>query len=201
MRSMLAVALLLSLPGMVQAQEPLPREEALKAAFRVCLDLPKMLDTPIPTDPDVKRPVGVHADNRGLMVLPESKLSLVDVAKGGLEALPVGQLWLLRLVPVVASQPAKAEQLKIVTFGGDKEPTTVALCALGIRKAADGKPELLVYGKGKEPLLHAALAKISGDGKQANPIEVSAEQQGDGALVTLKILGAYTATFPVGVSE
>jgi len=199
MRTVLAVVMILAGYCAAQAQEALSREEALKAAFRLCSDLPKMLDTPIPTDPDVKRPVGVHADNRGLLILPESKLALDAVAKAGPEAAPIGQLWLLKIVPVVGGQPVKADRLRIVSVSGDKENAPVALCALGVRKGAEGRPELLVYGKGKEPLLRVALTQISE--KQENPIEVSAEQQGDGAMLTLKILGKFSASFPVGTSE
>ena len=202
MRAMLTAVLFLAGLSVAQAQEALPRDEALKAAFQLCRDLPKMLDTPIPTDPDVKRPVGVHADKRGLMILPESKLSLDAVAKAGPDAVSIGQLWLLRIAPVVGGQPAKAEQMHMVSFSGgsgDNENVTVALCALGVRKGADGRPELLVYGKDKGPLLHVALTPISD--KQQNPIEVSAEQQGDGAMLTLKILGKFTAGFAVGTAE
>jgi len=199
MRTVLAAVMMLAGCCVAQGQEKLSREESLKAAFRLCSDLPKMLDTPIPTDPDVKRPVGVHADQRGLLVLPESKLSLDAVAKAGPEAVSIGQLWLLKIVPVVGGQPAKPDQLRTVSVKGDKEETTVALCALGVRKGAEGRPELLVYGKDKEPLLHVALTQISE--KQENPIEISAEQQGDGAMLTLKILGKFSASFPVDASE
>jgi hypothetical protein len=201
MRTMLTVALVLAGCCLARAQEPLPRDEALKAAFQLCHDLSKMLDTPIATDPDVKRPVGIRADDRGLMVLPESKLSLDVFAKAGADVAPVGQLWLLKAVPVVEGQPAKAEKLKMVSVdGGDLGSLTVALCALGVRKGANGQPELLVYGKDKQPLLHVALMSVSGPAKE-DPIEVSAQPQGDGAVVTLKILGKYTADIPLALSE
>ena len=199
MRAILAAVLFLAGLSLAPGQEALPRDEALKAAFRLCRDLPKMLDTPIPTDPDVKRPVGVHGDNRGGLILPESKLRLETVAKAGPEAAAIGQLWLLKVVPVVGGQPAKADQLQLVTVSGDQETAAVALCALGVRQGADGRPELLVYGKDKAPLLHVALTPISD--KQENPIEVSAEQQGDGALLTLKILGQYSASLAVSICD
>ena len=199
MRAILAAVLLLAGSSMSQGQEALPRDEALKVALDLCRDLPKMLETPIPTDPDVKRPVGIRADNRGLMILPESKLSLDAVAKAGADAASIGQLWLLKIVPVVGEQPAKTDKLQMVPLGGDKESPSVALCALGVRKGADGRPELLVYGKDKEPLLHVALTQISV--KQENPIEVSAEPEGDGAKLMLKILGKYSTSFAVRILE
>lgn len=199
MRAILAAMLFLVGFSLAQGQEALPRDEALKAAFQLCRDLPKMLDTPIPTDPDVKRLVGVHGDNRGLLILPESKLGLEAVAQAGPEAVSIGQLWLLKIVPVVGGQPAKADQLQMVTVSGDQENAAVALCALGVRQGAEGQPELLVYGKDKEPLLHVVLTPISD--KQENPIEVSAEQQGDGAMLTLKILGKYSASLAVSICD
>jgi len=199
MRVILAATLFLAGFSAAQAQEALPREEALKAAFQLCRQLPKMLETPIPTDPDVKRPVGVYTENRGLMILPESKLSLNAVTNAGAKATPIGQLWMLRVVPVVAGQLASTDQLRMVDVNIDQEDVTAVLCALAVRKGADGKPELLIYGNDKKPLLQAALSDISE--KQENAIEVSAERQGDTGTVTLKILGKYTANFAVGANE
>jgi hypothetical protein len=199
MRLMLVSAFVLAGFSVAQAQDAIPREDALKAAFFVCRDLPKMLETPIPTDPDVKRPVGVHADHRGLMILPECKLSPDTIAKAGTAVAPLGQLWTLRVFPLVDGQPASNDQLRMVDVNTDQETLSAALCALGVRKGSDGKPELLIYGKGKEPLVHVPLTAISE--KQENPIEVSAERQGNTGTVTVKILGKYQASFTVGANE
>jgi hypothetical protein len=171
----------------------------LKIAVQLCRDLPKMLATPIPTDPDVKRPVAVHGDNRGLMVLPEAKLRVADLAKAGSEVVPVGQLWLLKVSPTVAGQAVKAEKLQTVNLGEENQGFAPSLCALGVRKAADGRLELLIYGKEKEPLLHAPLAPISE--KQADPITVSVTPSGDGLALELKILGSYTASVPLALAD
>ena len=199
MRFLLAAVLVLASLSAVRAQEALPRDEALKIACQLCRNVPKMLATPIATDPDVKWPVGIRGDNRGLLVFPETKLRLAEFAKAGTEVMPVGQLWLLKVTPVVAGQPARADKLLLVNVDGDQTGVTPALCALGVRKAADGRLELLVYGKDKEPLLHTPLMPLSGE--QADPIAVSVSLEGDGLLITLKILGKYTASFPAGLSE
>lgn len=195
MRVILTGAMILASVGVAAAQEAVSREEALKAAFAACRDLPQMLATPIPTDPDVKRPIAIHADNRGVMILPESKLCVAGLAKAGSEVVPLGQLWMLKTVPVVAGQPIKSDKLKFVTIGD----LSVALCALGVHRTADGKLELLVYGKDKEPLARATVTESPG--KQENPIELSTEQQGDGALLTLKILGKYSASLQAAVCD
>lgn len=195
MKKLLLLASLLVGLGSATAQQSVPREDALKAAFLLCADLKQMLSTPIPTDPDVKRPVAVRADERGGMVLPETKLSAETVVKAGKEVVPVGQLWLRRVVPVCDGQPAKLEKLHTVTVGNGDRSAAVILCALGVRKNAEGKLELLVYGKDKEPLLAAPLKPITTP--QENPIELSSEPQADGAAVTLRVVGKYEATFSV----
>jgi hypothetical protein len=194
MNNVILLAALLAGVSMAPAQQSVPREESLKAAFAASLDLKQMLNTPIPTDPDVKRPSVVRAGDRGAMVLPESKLSAEALAKAGKEVVPIGQFWMRKITLQCEGQAARPDKLQIVTVLG-REETTVALCALGVRKDTDGKLELLVYGKDKEPLLRTPLKTISSP--QDNPIEMTGEQQGEGALVTLRILGKYEACFTV----
>lgn len=199
MKSLLFAALLLTVFGVVRAQEPLPRDEALKAAFQLCQDLEQLLDTPIPTDPDVKRAVGVHGDKRGLIVLPEARLATADLAKPGSTPIAIGQMWMLRLVPLANEQPIKSEKLKTVSFKGEHSDATVTQFTLAVGKGADGQPELLIFGKDKEPAFRTALVKTAE--QQDDPIEISAVLQGNGAAITLKIQGKYTASFSVGAAD
>ena len=178
-----------------QAQEQLPRQEALKYAFILSANLAEMLKTPIPTDPDVKRPVALHDGDYGGMVLPETKLSAEAFSKAGKDVAPVGQLWLLKLVPMNDGQPVPASKLRMVQARSEDAQATVPCCALGVRKNADGALELLVYGKDKEPVLRAPIHAISRD--QENPIEMSAERKDDGGHITLRFLGKYETTFMV----
>ena len=83
MKTTTIAAVLLTGVLAVQAQERLPREEALKYAFIVSANLKEMLNTPIPTDPDVKRPVALRDGDYGGMVLPEAKLTAEKLAKAG----------------------------------------------------------------------------------------------------------------------
>ena len=171
------------------AQQSLPREEMLRAAFMLTADLKQMLSTPIPTDPDVKRPVAMREGPRGMLVLPETKLSAETFAKAGKEVVPLGQLWLRQL----SLEGVKPDQLHQVTVKRGDSDETAILCALGARRDASGKWELVIYGKTTTPLLTAPLKAISAT--QENPIEISAELQGSSALVTLKIAGKFEASF------
>src|ERR1035441_1236714 len=114
MKRTLVVAVLLTGLLAVRAQEQLSREEALKYAFFASSDLKEMLKTPIPTDPDIKRPVAVKDDKHGGMVLPEAKLSADTFAKAGKEATSVGQLWLVKLAPVNEGDVVSKSRLRMV---------------------------------------------------------------------------------------
>ncbi len=193
-KTLLFATLAISL-AVAHAQESVPREQLLKVALADSLDLKQMLDTPIPTDPDVKRPVAVREGDRGCMVLPETKLALDSLVKADKEVVPVGQLWMRKLVPQRDNQAIESDKLRIVTVvTGDKSETAV-LCALAVRNSAEGKLELLVYGKGREALLHLPLKPMTATAD--NPIELSAQAQGEGAVLTLELLGKYTASFTV----
>jgi hypothetical protein len=197
-RIIIAPVLLAGLLAM-QAQERLSREEALKYAFFASSDLKEMLKTPIPTDPDIKRPVALKDGDHGAMVLPEAKLSADTFANASKEVASVGQLWLVKLAPVNEGQVVSKTKLRTVRVrAGDQEGDAVC-CALGVCKDPNRGLELLIYGKDKEPVTRVAMKSISG--QQDNPIEVSAERKDDSGVLTLKFLGKYEATFSVTEAE
>jgi hypothetical protein len=158
-----------------------------------------MLNTPIPTDPDVKRPVGVKDGDYGGMVLPEAKLSADTFANAGQDAKSVGQLWLRGLAPMNAGEVVPASKLRIVHVNAMGQEADAVCCALGVCKDANGGLELLIYGKDKEPVTRAALKSISS--QQDNPVDLSAERKDDSGVLTLKFLGKYEATFSVTAPE
>jgi hypothetical protein len=180
----------------VPAQEQLSRSEAIKYAFIVSANLGEMLKTPIPTDPDVKRPVAARDGEHGAMVLPESKLSLTAFAKPGKEGVAVAQLWLLKLVPMNGRQPVPADKLRLVNVTSEGGDAKVPCCALAVRNQPDGDTlELLVYGKDKKRVLTVPLKSISRP--QEDVVEIVAERKEDGGLLTLRFLGKYEASFMV----
>ncbi len=195
MKQIIFITTVIASLAAAQAQEQLSRQDSLKYAFVVSADLAAMLKTPIPTDPDVKRPVALHDGDYGGMVLPECKLRAEVFSKAGKEVAPVGQLWLLKLVPMNDGQAVPASKLRMVEASSEEGRATVPCCALGVRKTADGALELLVFGKDKEPVLRAPVKTISR--QQEDPIEMSAERKDDGGLITLRFLGKYEASFMV----
>lgn len=185
--------------SLAQAQSSASREESLKAAFALSADLSQMLNTPIPTDPDVKRPVAVREGERGALAMPECKLTPETLAKVGKDVVPVGQLWLRKVTLQSEGRAIRDTKLQVVEIATGQQTASVSLHALAVQKNADGKLQLLIFGKDKEPILTVPLKEIST--KQESPIEMTGTQQGDGAELTLKIVGKYEASFSVGSSE
>jgi hypothetical protein len=197
-RTLIAAAFLPVLLA-VRAQERMPRDDALKAALFASADLKEMLNTPIPTDPDIKHPVGVVDDDRPALVLPEFELSADSFAKAGKEPSPVGQLWLHKLVPENGGQRVPPPKLHTVLVHAMEAETDAACCALGVSKSENGGLELLIYSKDKEPVTRAAMKSISV--RQENPIEISAERKDHSELITLKFLGNYEGTFTLSAPD
>ncbi len=201
MTKFIVIALLVCTCTMARAQDRVPREQCLKIACQLSVDLKQLLDTPIPTDPDIKRSVAVAREEHGGLVMPETRLSADTLAKAGKEPVAIGQLWLHKIVPLRDGQPVKHEELRMLTVGPADNPRTTARCVLAVQKNAGGKLELLVIGKEKKPLLTLPIkenaAAVPGD----LPIDISAIVKDETATVTLTIAGKYEASFEVGGAE
>jgi hypothetical protein len=195
MKQTTVLTILLGALSVVSAQERLSQEEALKYATIVSADAKQLKGTPIPTDVDTKKPVAVREEDFGGMVLPQKNLTAESLAKAGKEVTPVGQLWLYQLTPMKDGEAIGADKLRLATLNADGTEVKAPQCALGVRRTEAGTLELLVFGKGKEPLLTAPLKAI--DTKQEMPLDITAVRESESGKLTLKILGKYQASIHV----
>lgn len=189
------VALLSASASLVSAQEVLPREEAMKYAFAAALHEPASMAAPIKVDADLKRPFVGYEGDYGVLALPETKLSPAVFQSATTAVIPVGQLWLRKLTPIARGSAVDTYELQMVNIRHEGEELRVPLCLLGTRKTASGSLELLVYGKGKEPLLTVPLKPLTRT--QSMPIEVTGQQESDSGTLRVHILGRYQAEIPV----
>ncbi len=195
MKQFVLIAALLAGLSSASAQERLSREEALKFAFIVSLDLKQLQGTPIPSDPDIKRPVVFRDGDYGCLLLPETKLTAEVLGKAGKEPLLIGQLWLRKLAPMLEGKPVDVARLRMAKVKNEEGSATVPQCALAVRRDGGGNLELLVFGKDMEPVLRAPIKAVTGS--KEYPIDMSAEKKDDGGLITLNILGKYETSFMV----
>jgi hypothetical protein len=174
------------------AQQPIAFEEAQKAARKLAESAP-VSDAPFAVTPDTSKPQGIKADRRGLIVLPDQKLSAELLAAANAAITPVGQLWTLRLNVASNGQPTAADRLRLIKITDNETTREVQLYYLGATKNAQGALELVVFGKEKEPLLRVPLSKGEAV-RQEFPIEVSGAKNDDrSGTLTLRIFGEYTA--------
>jgi len=199
MKRLIALANILILIGSgiyANAQEPVPRRDAVRLATYLNFDLSVFDTTPIPSDADVKRPVAYREGEYAALIVPESKLNPETFVNAGSKAIvPVGQIWMHKIVPTKNGEAISGDSFKTMPVTIRDETYNVMLCLLGARKKSDNTMELLIFGKDKEPLLTVPLIKT--ESKQDFPIEADVQRVDNSAKVILKIVGKYQATFEV----
>ncbi len=196
--TLLATALLAGLAvtaTSARAQDILPREEAMQLALAATLQAPTSMDTPIQVDADLKRPLAGHDGEYGLLILPETKLTAAVIEAAGKQPIPLGQLWLRKLTPMCDGSPVDTSRLQLVSVRHDGEAMRVPLCVLGARKTEAGALELVVYSKGKEPLVRVPLKKV--ERTQSLPIELAVERESDSGRLTFHFAGKYEGSIQV----
>lgn len=179
-----------------QAQEKLSRDETLAYARAVSANPAQLNGTPIATEVDIQQAVALRDGDYGGMILPQKNLTPDALAQIGETPVPIGQLWLYRLVPMRHGQAVSPSSLRLVTVRSGYETATVPQCALALRRTTQGTLELLVYGKDKEPILSAPVQSLDRP-QQSPPIDMSARRDADAGYLTLNILGRYQATLPL----
>jgi hypothetical protein len=200
MRTTITAASLLLLAGALLAQERVPAEDAQKAGKQLAEQSAK-LDVPaqVKVEPDADKAFAIHHEKVAALVMPDKKLSADTLSKAGKDVVPVGQLWMRRMVPVVEGKSTVNDKLRMIKITIKDEEEPLPLCLLGVRKKGDGL-ELLVYGKDKEPLLTLPLTKA--DARQDLPIEFDGKKNdNDTATLTINLLGKYEAKLIVAKAE
>ena len=194
MKSRLILFLLLGGLWSAFSQEKVPHDQALQYAAILTNYTKELRATPIPTHPDFTKPVAVRAEGHGGLVVPEQGLTTETISRAKKEVAPLGQLWLVKLTPMDAESAVPVGKLHMVhVLHGDNE-VDAACCALGVQKTGSG-PELLVYGKGKAPILRVPFKEIAT--AQEDPIDITGERNDDSGTITLSFAGKYQASFKV----
>lgn len=197
MKPLFTIVSALALAGFATAQESLPLDEAQKIARKLAGTANAFSDQPFTVDADGDKPSGLKGGEAGVIVLPDKRLSAETLANAGKTFTPVGQFWSHKITLTTGGKVVASDKLRIATVGDGERSLEVQLFLLGVTKNEKGALELVVFGKGSEPLFRVALEKRGG-GKQEFPIEVSGRGTGEGsALLTLNLLGQYSADIAV----
>lgn len=185
----------------LRAQETIALDEAQKIAQKLA-DVPSTFsDQAFTIDVDRDKPVGLKGGEAGLIVLPVKGLTTDTLANAGKDVVPVAQLWTYKITLANSGSPVDKAKLRSITVGEGDKTRTVQLFLVGVAKSGQGAPELVIYGKGGDPVLRVPVTKLH-EIKQDLPIQLSGRQTGDAsATLTLDLVGQFSADVAVVKAE
>jgi hypothetical protein len=195
MKTLAALALITAVSF---AQDVVPLDEAQRGARKVTDSLGALSDAPFATDVDVTKPQAIKAGKVGLLIIPDKKLTPETLGAVSESITPIGQLWMLNISLGKNGEPAPNDKIRFLNVSDGDRTLQVQLYFVGAAKNTDGKLDLVVFAKDKEPLLRVPLAKASASASQELPIEISGRKDDDNTgTLSLHVLGQYIADLTV----
>lgn len=194
----LIVGVLLLAAGSVYGQERVDAARTNQISILLSITAQNTVKDPnVKTEVDFLKGYAMNKGDQVVLVIPDKNLTKEAVEKtGGKGVLPVGQLWLRDVVPQIGEKGASNDQLRFVKVELGKESLEAQLSYLALGRDDKAEPMLLVFGKGKEPLLKQKLEV--NESKQELPIELELVAPEEKPLeLTLKLFGKYRAKIPL----
>jgi hypothetical protein len=195
---MKTIALLALITASIFAQEVVPLDEAQRGARKVTDTLGTPSDAPFATDVDLSKPQAIRAGKVGLLIIPDKKLSLESLGTASESVMPLGQLWTLNVSLGKNGEPVPNDKLRFLTVADGEKDLQVQLYFVGVAKNSEGKLDLIVFAKDKDPVVRVPLAKSATTTTQELPIEISGRKDDDQTgTLSLRVLGQYAADLTV----
>jgi len=195
MKQLILIVTIALLAATAPAQEKVSSEEVHRIAGRLLEQHSQTKNAQVKVDADANKAAGFKGGDGGVLLILDKKLSAELLEKATAEIVPVGQLWMLKIVPANDGKATPNNKLRILTVGPDDKQVKLPLFLLGARKKAE-QLELVIFGKDKEPLILIPLTKSESAGDGA--VDVSGEKRGEGSgELTFKLLGKYQAKLMV----
>jgi len=203
MRKLLSPLCLIFLCGTLTcafAQDAVPVEETREGARKANVAIASEKEMPLRIDPDLEKPVAVRGGGVGLMIVPDKRFTAAQLGALGADLLPVAQFWSRNASVQVNGEGAKREQVRVIGIDDGFKKVDVELYLIGAKKNENGAVELLLFGKGREPILRLPIANGAPTGTaQALPIELAGRKTGDDSgVLTLRFAGGKSADITLG---
>ncbi len=206
MKSPLLLIAALITAATLHAQEPqaIPPEELAKATALLMDANTRVGDLPLKLELAPEQAAGFKAGDAGALLIPDKRLKIEKAAKGDKaakkkakgEAMPVGQLWTLKLSPKDKDSVLPNDKLRLVKISAKDKDVELAMFTLGIEKAGKKEFQLVLYGKDSQPALRVPLTAEKSDSGAAT---LSGRKTGDDSgVLELKLLGRFKVEIPVG---
>ena len=179
--------------GSAHGQDRIEADKAKKYAGLLTELTAKLDDRPFKVAADPEKAVGIHADQRGCLVVPDANLSEAVLKNADKEIVPVGLVFLYRLTPMVGEQPIAADKHRTLEVDIEDNKATINVLHLGVSRVA-GRLVLLVFTKGKE----ATIVRELTEGAENRPdiFDVEARFLGNnGAAFLFTVANRHRAAF------
>lgn len=192
--------------GSLRAQDPqpIPADELAKATKLLMEANARIGDLPLKLELAPDQATGLKAGDVGAILIPDKRLKVEKSDKADRKqnktkgaAVPVGQLWTMKLAPKDKDAVVPNDKLRLVKVEAKDKPLELALFTLGLEKAGKREFQLAVYGKGSSPVLRVPLTAEKN--KSAAPVAMTARKTGEeSGVIEVRLLGKYKAEIPVG---
>jgi hypothetical protein len=180
-----------------RAQEVIALDEAQKIAQKLAEVPTGAADQPFTVDVDRDNPVGMKGGDAGLILLPDKHFNADSLANAGKTITPVAQMWTYRINLADKGTTLDKARLRTITVGDGDKTRDVQLFLVGVAKSEQGATELVIYGKGGEPVLRVPLTKHFAAKKEV-AIDLSGRKTSDeSATLALDFFGEYATELAV----
>ncbi len=156
------------------AVERVPLEEAQKGTMLLNNALGEVKDAPFKLEVNAFKPCAIKGDGKAAaLVVPAYSLDerIKDARRK--TAIPAGQLWLHKIVPVVDGKPVATGALRRLAIKTDDGDSEVSMFHLAFERFGDGG-KLQFFGQGRQLLLEVLLKPMKVP--QETPLEIDVKQ-------------------------
>lgn len=182
------------------AVERVPLEEAQKGTLILNNALGELNDAPFKLEVNAFKPCAIKGDGKAAaLVVPAYSLTERIKDARPKTAIPAGQLWLHKLVPVVNGSAAAKDTLRQVTIKTDESESEVSMFHLAFERFGDGG-KLQIIGRGRQPIVEVLLKpmKVS----QETPIELEVKPNADGKPeLVFYVADQFEGRLPLAAAE
>lgn len=179
-----------------QDLEVVPEDIAQQVVEASVEELKKVTDAPLKVEVDARQSTVLGtAEMGGVAFLTHRHVTEDALKKSDKEVVPLGVLGLYRFSLVADKKPVPTDKLRSGVIVVEGMTFEVSFCFVGIKTEQDGNRRLVIYGKGKEPIVKLPLNDFETKGERSVSIECKVGS-GDGTL-NLNVLKKFQAIVPL----
>ena len=192
--TLLPVLTLVTAHAFAQDVQALTSEQTEKIARKLVEIFGTPADAAFAVDADATKAAGLKAgSDGGLVAIPDRKLTGSSFKGTGAAAMPVGQLWMRNLVPVVNGNAPDAEKLRPLSVPDKEGDVKVDAFLLGVLQGDAQVPQLGIFGKGGEAVMKVPLIKTNAAANEI-PIALAGYKEGEKTgMLVMTFFGSYKA--------